>query len=201
MSRSGRIAIKVPENTEVKVENGIFFAKGKLGELSYQFNNQANVELVDNNIVVKPAGETKQLNQMWGTVRSRIFNVVVGVSNGFSKELELNGVGYKANQKGNILELFLGFSHTINFSIPSDIKIEVPKPTAIKVSGIDKQRVGQVAANIREFRKPEPFKGKGVKYKDEYIRRKEGKKKWSIRKKILLEGQTEQDLDSKNLKI
>ena len=201
MSRSGRIAIKVPENTEVKVENGIFFAKGKLGELSYQFNNQANVELVDNNIVVKPAGETKQLNQMWGTVRSRIFNVVVGVSNGFSKELELNGVGYKANQKGNILELFLGFSHTINFSIPSDIKIEVPKPTAIKVSGIDKQRVGQVAANIREFRKPEPFKGKGVKYKDEYIRRKEGKKKWWIRKKILLEGQTEQDLDSKNLKI
>ena len=201
MSRSGRIAIKVPENTEVKVENGIFFAKGKLGELSYQFNNQANVELVDNNIVVKPAGETKQLNQMWGTVRSRIFNVVVGVSNGFSKELELNGVGYKANQKGNILELFLGYSHTINFSIPSDIKIEVPKPTAIKVSGIDKQRVGQVAANIREFRKPEPFKGKGVKYKDEYIRRKEGKKKWSIRKKILLEGQTEQDLDSKNLKI
>ena len=177
MSRSGRIAIKVPENTEVKVENGIFFAKGKLGELSYQFNNQANVELVDNNIVVKPAGETKQLNQMWGTVRSRIFNVVVGVSNGFSKELELNGVGYKANQNGNILELFLGYSHTINFSIPSDIKIEVPKPTAIKVSGIDKQRVGQVAANIREFRKPEPFKGKGVKYKDEYIRRKEGKKK------------------------
>ena len=177
MSRSGRIAIKVPENTEVKVENGIFFAKGKLGELSYQFNNQANVELVDNNIVVKPAGETKQLNQMWGTVRSRIFNVVVGVSNGFSKELELNGVGYKANQKGNILELFLGYSHTINFSIPSDIKIEVPKPTAIKVSGIDKQRVGQVAANIREFRKPKPFKGKGVTYKDEYIRRKEGKKK------------------------
>ena len=91
--------------------------------------------------------------------------------------MELNGVGYKANQKGNVLELSLGFSHTINFPIPEDIKIEVPKPTFIKVSGIDKQRVGQVAANIREFRKPEPFKGKGVKYKDEYIRRKEGKKK------------------------
>ena len=177
MSRSGRIAIRVPENTEVKVENGIFFAKGKLGELSYQFNNQASVELVDNNIVVKSAGETKQLNQMWGTVRSRIFNVVIGVSDGFSKELELNGVGYKANQKGNVLELFLGYSHTINFSIPSDVKIEVPKPTSIKVSGIDKQRVGQVAANIREFRKPEPFKGKGIKYSDEFIFRKEGKKK------------------------
>ena len=178
MSRSGRIQIAIPENTEVKIENGIFHAKGRLGELSYQFNQSANVEKVENNIVVKSSGNSKQLNQMWGTVRSRIFNVIIGVSEGFTKELELNGVGYKANQKGNVLELSLGYSHTINFPIPEDIKIEVPKPTFIKVSGVDKQRVGQVAANIREFRKPEPFKGKGVKYKDEYIRRKEGKKKW-----------------------
>ena len=115
---------------------------------------------------------------MWGTVRSRIFNLVHGVSSGFEKELELNGVGYKATQKGKILELLLGFSHPINFEIPDDLKIDVPKPNQIKISGIDKQRVGQIAANIRSFRKPEPYKGKGVKYKDEFIRRKEGKKKW-----------------------
>ena len=133
MSRSGRIQIAIPENTEVKIENGIFHAKGRLGELSYQFNQSANVEKVENN---------------------------------------------RASNQGQKLDLSLGYSHTINFPIPEDIKIEVPKPTFIKVSGVDKQRVGQVAANIREFRKPEPFKGKGVKYKDEYIRRKEGKKKW-----------------------
>ena len=114
---------------------------------------------------------------MWGTVRSRISNLLTGVSKGFSKELELNGVGYKANQKGDTLELLLGYSHPINFEIPNGIKVDVPKPTSIIISGSDKQRVGQVAANIREFRKPEPFKGKGVKYKDEVIRRKEGKKK------------------------
>ena len=177
MSRSGRIPIKVPENTEIKIETGVLRAKGKLGELSYIFDNSAKVELVGNDIVVLPIGKSKQLNQMWGTVRSRILNVILGVTEGFSKELELNGVGYKASQKGNILELLLGYSHPINFPIPDDIKIEVPKPTSIKISGIDKQRVGQVAANIREYRKPEPYKGKGVKYKEEIIRRKEGKKK------------------------
>tara|TARA_Y100001935_G_scaffold217049_1_gene188987 strand:+ start:214 stop:558 length:345 start_codon:yes stop_codon:yes gene_type:complete len=114
---------------------------------------------------------------MWGTVRSRIFNLIEGVSSGYTKELELVGVGYKAAPKGKTLELNLGFSHPINFEIPEDLKIEVPKPTTIKISGIDKQRVGQIAANIRSFRKPEPYKGKGVKYKDEYVRRKEGKKK------------------------
>ena len=120
---------------------------------------------------------------MWGTVRSRIRNIVDGVSTGFVKELELNGVGYKATQKGKILELLLGYSHPINFDVPDDLKIEVPKPTQIKISGIDKQKVGQIAANIRSFRKPEPYKGKGVKYKDEVIKRKEGKKKW-FQKKI-----------------
>ena len=114
---------------------------------------------------------------MWGTVRSRISNIVDGVSSGFTKELELNGVGYKAAQKGKTLELLLGYSHPINFDIPEDLKIEVPKPTEIKISGIDKQKVGQVAANIRSFRKPEPYKGKGIKYKEEIIKRKEGKKK------------------------
>ena len=121
---------------------------------------------------------------MWGTARSRTRNIVEGVSSGFVKELELNGVGYKATQKGKILELLLGYSHPINFDVPDDLKIEVPKPTQIKISGIDKQKVGQIAANIRSFRKPEPYKGKGVKYKDEIIKRKEGKKKW-FQKKIL----------------
>ena len=115
---------------------------------------------------------------MWGTVRSRIFNVIQGVNFGFKKELLLNGVGYKAALKGKNLELLLGFSHPINFAVPDDVKIDVPKPTEITISGICKQKVGHIAANIRAFRKPEPYKGKGVKYKDEIIRRKEGKKKW-----------------------
>ena len=178
MSRSGRIPISIPESTDVRLDSGVIYAKGKLGELSFKYESNAKVEIKDKQIFISKGGESPLYLRMWGTVRSRIFNLVIGVSQGFTKELELNGVGYKANQKGNVLELSLGFSHTINFPIPEDIKIEVPKPTFIKVSGIDKQRVGQVAANIREFRKPEPFKGKGVKYKDEYIRRKEGKKKW-----------------------
>ena len=177
MSRSGRIPIAVPENTEVKVESGVFFAKGKLGELSFKFDNNAKVEIKENTVIVSKGGDSQLFAKMWGTVRSRIFNLIEGVSNGYTKELELVGVGYKAAPKGKTLELNLGFSHPINFQIPDDLKIEVPKPTAIKISGIDKQRVGQIAANIRSFRKPEPYKGKGVKYKDEYVRRKEGKKK------------------------
>jgi large subunit ribosomal protein L6 len=114
---------------------------------------------------------------MWGSVRSRIKNIVDGVSIGFVKELELTGVGYQATQKGKVLELLLGYSHPINFDVPDDLKIEVPKPTQIKITGVDKQKVGQVAANIRSYRKPEPYKGKGIKYKEEIIKRKEGKKK------------------------
>lgn len=177
MSRSGRIPISIPESTEVKIENNIIFAKGKLGELSFNFKSDAKVEIKDNAILVDKSSDSISHQKMWGTVRSRINNIINGVSNGFKKELELNGVGYKATQKGKILELLLGYSHPINFNIPDDLKIEDPKPTEIKISGIDKQKVGQVAANIRSFRKPEPYKGKGIKYKDEIIRRKEGKKK------------------------
>ena len=183
MSRSGRIPISIPENTEIKIENNVIFAKGKLGELSYNFKSNARVEVKDKTIHVHKAGDSISQQKMWGTVRSRIRNIVEGVSIGFVKELELNGVGYKATQKGKILELLLGYSHPINFDVPDDLKIEVPKPTQIKISGIDKQKVGQIAANIRSFRKPEPYKGKGVKYKDEVIKRKEGKKKW-FQKKI-----------------
>ena len=177
MSRNGRIPINIPENTQVRVENGSIFAKGKLGELSFVFDKDAKVEVIENNIVVSKGGDSRRFSQMWGTVRSRINNIVQGVSVGYVKELVLNGVGYKAAQKGKILELLLGYSHPINFEIPDDLKVEVPKPTEIKITGIDKQRVGQIAANIRSFRKPEPYKGKGIKYKDEIIRRKEGKKK------------------------
>tara|TARA_B100000131_G_scaffold246857_1_gene239882 strand:- start:48 stop:581 length:534 start_codon:yes stop_codon:yes gene_type:complete len=177
MSRSGRIPISIPENTEVKVENGVVFAKGKLGELSFNYKNDAKVELKDQSLVVLKSGNTKHSARMWGTVRSRISNILEGVSTGFIKELELVGVGYKAASKGNNIELLLGYSHPIIFEIPKDLKIDIPKPTAIKISGIDKQRVGQIAANIRSYRKPEPYKGKGIKYKDEIIRRKEGKKK------------------------
>ncbi len=177
MSRSGRIPITVPDSTEVRIEKNTIFAKGKLGELSYDFNTAAKVEIKDNMIHVNKMGDSISHQKMWGTVRSRISNIVDGVSSGFSKELELNGVGYKATQKGKVLELLLGYSHPINFKIPDDLKIDVPKPTEIKISGIDKQKVGQIAANIRSFRKPEPYKGKGIKYKDEVIKRKEGKKK------------------------
>ena len=183
MSRSGRIPISIPENTEIKIEKNVIFAKGKLGELSYDFKSNAKVEVKDGAIHVHKSGDSIFQQKMWGTVRSRIRNIVDGVSTGFVKELELNGVGYKATQKGKILELLLGYSHPVNFDVPDDLKVEVPKPTQIKISGIDKQKVGQIAANIRSFRKPEPYKGKGVKYKDEIIKRKEGKKKW-FQKKI-----------------
>ena len=177
MSRNGRIPINLPEDTQVRVENGVIFAKGKLGELSFAFNNDAKVEVGESQVVVLKGGDSRYYSQMWGTVISRIKNIIDGVTIGFTKELVLNGVGYKAAQKGKILELLLGYSHPINFEIPDDLKVEVPKPTEIKVFGMDKQRVGQIAANIRSYRKPEPYKGKGIKYKDEIIRRKEGKKK------------------------
>ena len=178
MSRSGRIPINVPDNAEVRVDNGIFYAKGALGELEFNYDHKAKVVIENNIITVNPNDETKFSSKMWGTVRSRVSNVIIGVTKGFKKELQLNGVGYKAALKGKILELLLGYSHPINFEIPNDIKIDLPKPTQIMISGISKHKVGQVAANIRSFRKPEPYKGKGIKYSDEIIRRKEGKKKW-----------------------
>ena len=177
MSRSGRIPINIPESTEVVINEDEITANGKLGVLSYTFGKDAKVSIDDNCITVSKSGDNKHSAKMWGTVRSRIFNIVQGVTDGFVKELELNGVGYKAASKGKIIELNLGYSHPINFEIPEDLKIEVPKPTQIKITGIDKQRVGQIASEIRSFRKPEPFKGKGVKYKEEIIKRKEGKKK------------------------
>ena len=177
MSRSGRIEIKVPDSTQVNITDGFILAKGKLGEMKYKLDQFTKVELSENSIKVSPKDNTKRSKEMWGTVRSRIFNIIHGVTEGFNKNLILNGVGYKAMLKGKILELNLGYSHPINFNIPDDIKISVSKPTEINIFGVDKQKVGQIASNIRAFRKPEPYKGKGIKYSDEIIRRKEGKKK------------------------
>ena len=177
MSRSGRIEVKIPESTKVDIIDGFVSAKGKLGELRYKMDKFTNIKLSDQSIKVSPKDNSKRSKQMWGTVRSRIFNIVYGVSEGFSKNLILNGVGYKAILKGKILELNLGYSHPINFNIPDDIKITVDKPTEISIFGVDKQKVGQIASNIRAYRKPEPYKGKGIRYSDEIIRRKEGKKK------------------------
>lgn len=177
MSRSGRIPISVPEPTQVSMNSGIITAKGKLGELSYRFDTSAKVELDGKTISVSPIDSSIKSQQMWGTTRTRIFNIVHGVTEGFTKNLILNGVGYKAALKGKILELNLGFSHPVNFQIPEDVNVQVPKPNEIKISGVDKQKVGQIAADIRSYRKPEPYKGKGIKYHDEYVRRKEGKKK------------------------
>jgi len=177
MSRIGKKAVAVPSGVTVVVEDQTVRAKGPKGELDFVVNDLCTVALANNEIEVKPVDNSKPARSMWGTSRTRIANMVDGVTNGFSKSLELVGVGYRAQMKGSALNLVLGYSHEINYQIPEGIKIVTPKPTAIVVSGIDKQKVGQTAAEIRAFRPPEPYKGKGVKYTDEYIFRKDGKKK------------------------
>ena len=169
--------VSVPEGVSVNIADGEITAKGKLGELSYRFVTDVDVAMEDGLITVTPKSESKRALTMWGTTRSRIFNLVKGVDEGFSVNLEINGVGYRAAVEGKNLVLQLGYSHNVNFPIPEGVAIKCAKPTESTVSGTDKQQVGQVAANIRSFRKPEPYKGKGIKYENEYIRRKEGKKK------------------------
>ena len=177
MSRVGKNPVEVPSGVEVTVSGNLVAAKGKLGRLEYEAANDVTVALEDGKVVVKPVDETKRSRSMWGTARSRIQNLVTGVSEGFRKDLEINGVGYRAQVQGKTLVLQLGYSHDVNFPIPEGIEIKCEKPTSIAISGADKQRVGQVAAEIRAHRKPEPYKGKGIKYADEVILRKEGKKK------------------------
>ncbi|MFI3241722.1 MAG: 50S ribosomal protein L6 [Alphaproteobacteria bacterium] len=178
MSRVGKYPVKVPQNVTVSLENNVITAKGKLGQLSYQFEETfVNVSIVDGTVVVKPLSETKKGVSLWGTTRARINTLCQGVDTGFFKDLELIGVGYKARMEGKKLIMSLGFSHDITFESPEGITIACVSPTQLKVSGADKQLVGQVAAEIRKYRKPEPYKGKGVRYSNEYVRRKEGKKK------------------------
>ncbi len=177
MSRLGKIVILIPVGTTVRAEGQTIIAKGVKGELRYIAHDDVEVIIEGSSITTKPRFETKRANMMWGTTRAQINNIVTGVSVGFAKKLEITGVGYKANVNGKVLELALGYSHPVNYAIPADILIVTPKPTEIQISGINRQKVGQVAAEIRDFRGPEPYKGKGVKYENEFIFRKEGKKK------------------------
>ena len=177
MSRVGKHPVDVPGGVEVAVEDNLVRAKGKLGQLSFQATDDVVVALEDSKIVVKPANDSQRARAMWGTTRARIQGIVTGVSEGFTKELEINGVGYRAAVQGDALNLQLGFSHDVAYPIPEGISIKCEKPTSIAITGADKQQVGQIAAEIRAYRPPEPYKGKGVKYRGEHIVRKEGKKK------------------------
>lgn len=177
MSRIGKRPVQVPQGVTATVEGQTVTAKGPKGELSFVVNDEVLVKLEENEVVVSPANESKDARSKWGMTRTMIENIITGVSNGFERHLEINGVGYRASMQGKNLQLALGFSHDVVYEAPEGITIACPKPTEIVVSGIDKQRVGQVASEIRGFRKPEPYKGKGVKYAEERIVRKEGKKK------------------------
>lgn len=174
MSRIGKQPINIPSGFEVKLDGSkVIVSKGKNSKELDTLGN-VDVKVEDNNIIFTPKGEDKQSRAFWGTYRALTQNIIVGLASGFEKKLEINGVGYRAAVKGKVLELQLGYSHPINFDIPEGIEIAVDKNT-ISIKGADKQQVGQVAAVIREFRPPEPYKGKGVKYSDEHIIRKAGK--------------------------
>lgn len=176
MSRIGNKAITLPAGVTVDVQAGNFVnVKGPKGELSFQFNSELEIATEGSECVVKRPNDTKTMKMMHGTTRALLHNMVVGVSDGFKKELEINGVGYRAALQGNKVVISAGYSHPVELEIPKGLKVELPKNTQIIISGIDKQLVGQFAAEIREVRKPEPYKGKGIKYADEHIRRKEGK--------------------------
>ena len=177
MSRVGKYPVAIPAGTTVRVENRAVIAKGKLGERRLPLNDEVDAAIEGAELWIKPRSDSKAARMMWGTYRSLAQGLVKGVSDGFSKSLEITGVGYRAAVEGNVLRLQLGYSHDVHYPIPEDVQIKAERPTAITVSGVDKQRVGQIAAEIREFRKPEPYKGKGIRYSDEVIVRKEGKKK------------------------
>jgi large subunit ribosomal protein L6 len=177
MSRVGKKPVDIPAGVQTRIEGRKVVAKGPKGELSFVVPDEVEVKAEGNVITVTPRSDSKQARSSWGMSRAMLGNIVTGVSTGFQKKLEITGVGYRAAMQGKGLQLSLGYSHDLNYAIPAGITITTPKPTEIVVTGIDKQQVGQVAAEIREFRKPEPYKGKGVKYENEFIFRKEGKKK------------------------
>jgi len=177
MSRIGKRPIVVPAGVTARIDGQTLKAKGPKGELSFLINDEVLVALDNNEVTVTPRDASKEARSKWGMSRTMIANIFQGVSQGFERKLEINGVGYRAAMQGKDLQLSLGFSHDVVYKVPADITVAVPKPTEIVVSGIDKQQVGQIAAEIREYRGPEPYKGKGVKYADERIVRKEGKKK------------------------
>ena len=177
MSRIGKKPVAVPDGVTASVDGQTVSAKGPKGELKFVVNDEVLVKLDDGKIDVSPRDQSKLARSKWGMSRTQISNILSGVKEGFEKRLEINGVGYRAAMQGKNLQLALGFSHDVVYEVPEGITIQVPKPTEIVVSGIDKQQVGQVAAEIRKYRGPETYKGKGVKYAEERIVRKEGKKK------------------------
>ena len=177
MSRVGSKEINIPDSVKINIEVGFISAEGPMGKLESSLNEQIEVNINGKIISMKPKTNDKSLISFWGLQRNLVNNLIIGVSEGFPKKLEMNGVGYRASLKGKTLELMLGYSHPINYQIPENISITVDKQNNIEIKGPDKQLVGQTAAEIRNFRGPEPYKGKGIKYADEYINRKEGKKK------------------------
>ncbi len=177
MSRIGKKPVDLPSGVTASVSGQKVEVKGPKGTRDFTATDDVTISVEGNVITVTPRGKSKRARQQWGMTRTMIQNLVTGVTDGFKKELEINGVGYRAQMQGNVLKLSLGYSHDVNFEVPSDVTVTAPKQTVVVVEGIDEQKVGQVAANIRSWRPPEPYKGKGIKYKDEYIFRKEGKKK------------------------
>lgn len=177
MSRIGKKPVAIPSGVTVTINGADLTVKGPKGELAMSLVPEVKVAQEENTIAVTPINNSKRARSMWGMQRTMVANLLEGVTNGFKKKLEINGVGYRAQAKGATLNLQLGFSHDVEFPVPEGIKIETPDQTTVLISGNDKQQVGETAAKIREYRKPEPYKGKGIKYEGEYIFRKEGKKK------------------------
>jgi large subunit ribosomal protein L6 len=177
MSRIGKRPVPVPAGVTAAIEGKILSVKGPKGTLSIDLADEVTYEIGDGGISVQPANDTKRARSFWGMQRTMVANLVTGVTEGYTKQLQITGVGYRANVQGKNLKLQLGYSHDVDFAIPEGITIVTPDQTTVNISGIDKQQVGQVAAEIRRWRKPEPYKGKGIKYAGEFIFRKEGKKK------------------------
>jgi len=177
MSRIGKYPVERPQGVQIAIAGGVVTATGRLGELRLPLTEHVEAAVDGNHVSVTPIGTQAQARMMWGTTRALIASMVKGVSTGFTRSLEITGTGYRASVQGKNLEINLGFSHPVVYPVPDGIKITCERPTLIKVEGVDKRQVGQVASEIRAFRPPEPYKGKGARYTDEIIRRKEGKKK------------------------
>ena len=177
MSRIGKKPVALPSGVTASMEDGVISMKGPKGTLTLAMRDEITYSLEEGAVSVKPANATKAARAFWGMQRTLVQNLVTGVTDGFTKTLEITGVGYRANAQGPKLKLQLGYSHDVDIDVPSDLDVKTPDQTTIHITGIDKQKVGQLAAEIRRWRKPEPYKGKGIKYRGEYIFRKEGKKK------------------------
>jgi large subunit ribosomal protein L6 len=177
MSRIGKKPVELPKGVEASLSGQTISVKGPKGTRTFTATDDVTLKVEDGSVSVTPRGTSKRARQQWGMSRSMVENLVTGVTTGFKRELEITGVGYRAQMQGNVLKLALGYSHDVDFAVPAGVTVTAPKQTEIVVEGIDQQLVGQVAANIREWRPPEPYKGKGIRYKGEYIFRKEGKKK------------------------